>query len=141
MKGESVPDAEHEAWEDTDGLRDEPDAVLPDEARNRLMSWLADAKEELAELKDDGEIEQAAMVEEKIQAVEKHLKQCGFGKHSSNFQNRSNRDRNSVSKAIKSAIKAIAMTNPSLARHLSNSIRTGFNCCYQPEKPTKWVFK
>jgi hypothetical protein len=41
--------------------------------------------------------------------------------------------------AIARAIKSIAEDHPALALHLKNSIKTGFTCCYAPEKETKWV--
>jgi non-specific serine/threonine protein kinase len=54
------------------------------------------------------------------------------------FEDRAKRDRSSVKNAIKRAIKVIAEHDPGLARHLRNSIRTGYSCSYRPEKPVAW---
>jgi len=48
------------------------------------------------------------------------------------------RARKAVSMRIATAIKAIAATNPDLARHLDRSIVTGRYCSYQPETNTRW---
>jgi hypothetical protein len=45
-----------------------------------------------------------------------------------------------VTKRIKAAIENIRASNPTLGRHLANSIRTGHFCCYAPAEPGDWHF-
>lgn len=47
--------------------------------------------------------------------------------------------RSAVTWRIRSAIKKINEGHPELARHLSNSIKTGTDCIYQPEEKVEWL--
>jgi hypothetical protein len=49
--------------------------------------------------------------------------------------------RSNVTKHIKNAIKSIGKQIPSLSAHLTNAIRTGAKCCYQPDpnNPIQWT--
>ncbi|MDQ1743645.1 MAG: hypothetical protein QOE23_1984 [Pseudonocardiales bacterium] len=53
----------------------------------------------------------------------------------------SERARVAVTKAIASALKAIADADPALGRLLRDTIRTGTACCYEPDpsRPVEWV--
>jgi hypothetical protein len=46
--------------------------------------------------------------------------------------------RKAVSARVRDAIRRIESVHPSLGRHLSNAIRTGTYCSYEPEGPTVW---
>ena len=46
--------------------------------------------------------------------------------------------RKAVTSRIRDAIRRIEAVHPALARHLSNSVRTGTFCSYQPEQPVVW---
>jgi hypothetical protein len=47
--------------------------------------------------------------------------------------------RSAVTWRIRSAIARIESCHPQLGAHLSNAIKTGSFCSYQPEKDLKWV--
>jgi hypothetical protein len=46
--------------------------------------------------------------------------------------------RKAVSARIRDAIRRIEAVHPQLGRHLSNAVRTGVFCSYQPESPVAW---
>jgi hypothetical protein len=46
--------------------------------------------------------------------------------------------RKAVTSRLRDAIRRIDATHPVLARHLSNSVRTGTFCSYRPEQPVVW---
>jgi len=46
--------------------------------------------------------------------------------------------RKAVTSRIRDAIRRIDAVHPALARHLSNSVRTGTFCSYRPEQPIIW---
>jgi tetratricopeptide (TPR) repeat protein len=46
--------------------------------------------------------------------------------------------RKAVTSRIRDAIRRIETVHPVLARHLSNSVRTGTFCSYRPEQPVVW---
>ena len=49
------------------------------------------------------------------------------------------RARISVNKRIQAALENIRNADPSLGRHLANSIQTGHSCCYAPIQPIHWL--
>jgi tetratricopeptide (TPR) repeat protein len=51
----------------------------------------------------------------------------------------SERARQSVTKAIRSAIDRIAATDPDLGEHLRRAVRTGTYVCYAPYPPVSWM--
>jgi hypothetical protein len=48
------------------------------------------------------------------------------------------RQRKAVSARVKASIERIEALHPALGRHLRASIRTGFWCGYEPERPVTW---
>jgi len=46
--------------------------------------------------------------------------------------------RKAVTARVRDTIRRIEAVHPELAGHLSNSIRTGTYCSYQPERPVVW---
>ena len=40
---------------------------------------------------------------------------------------------------MKASIDRLDELHPGLGRHLRASVRTGFWCAYQPERPTAWT--
>lgn len=49
------------------------------------------------------------------------------------------RARKAVTARIRLTIGRIEREHPDLGRHLSNSVRTGTTCAYQPETPIQWA--
>jgi tetratricopeptide (TPR) repeat protein len=47
--------------------------------------------------------------------------------------------RKAVSARVRASIDRIEQLDPHLGRHLRSSIRTGFWCSYQPERPVRWL--
>jgi hypothetical protein len=50
------------------------------------------------------------------------------------------RARKAVGKRIRAEIRKLAGLHPVLGRHLSDAIRTGIFCSYDPPEPVEWVF-
>jgi hypothetical protein len=112
--------------------------ILPPEVRTRIKNWSVDAEAKLKAAISAGDAARIAELRHDIQTVQAELKNNGFGRHAKAFPSRAERDRKSVSNAIARAIKTIAASNRPLALHLSNSIRTGYECAYLPEQPPEW---
>jgi hypothetical protein len=84
----------------------------------------------------------AAEASEKLSEInnlELFLKKSTFRGRTGSFKNRPERARTSVKNAISRASEEINELNPTLARHLSVSIKTGYQCCYKPEKKMFWL--
>jgi hypothetical protein len=109
-----------------------PDYLLPTKVIIALQDYLRAKEEELAQAADGAA---RAELADEIKKVRAYLK---VARSNVRFEDRAKRDRTSVRNAIRRAIKVIAKDDEDLARHLKNSIRTGYWCSYQPERPVAW---
>jgi len=109
-----------------------PDRIVPAEVIQSLRAAIQAKTEELERTANPAA---RAELAEEIKNIESCLR---MAETNARFSDRSTRDRSSVKNAIKRAIKAVAEHDPDFARHLRNSIRTGYSCSYQPEKPIEW---
>jgi hypothetical protein len=82
---------------------------------------------------------EAKETEEEIEALTDYLKKNCIVGRSASFSSDADKSRKSVSVAIARAIASIGKIHPVLAKHLKNSIKTGFANCYTPETETQWV--
>jgi hypothetical protein len=54
------------------------------------------------------------------------------------FPDEGEKNRQSVSKALRRTLKDIATYHPKLWEHLNRAVDIGFACRYDPELPTQW---
>ena len=111
------------------------DQTTLQQVRNKMKSLQA----ELISYQKSGNENAAMEAEDEIEGLENYLKDNIHKGRSTIFNSGANKNRKSVCVAIKRAIASIAEDHPALALHLKNSIKTGFSCCYIPEKKTEWV--
>jgi hypothetical protein len=109
-----------------------PDYLLSPGAMIAVQDVLDAKREQLTDAANGAE--RAELLDE-INKLRAYLKEA---RSHIRFEDRAKRDRSSVKNAIKRAIKVIAQHNQDLARHLRNSIRTGYSCSYQPERSVAW---
>src|SRR6476620_6213289 len=50
----------------------------------------------------------------------------------------SERARKAVTNRLRETIAKVRLQAPLLCRHLTNSVRTGIFCTYEPERPIQW---
>ncbi len=64
----------------------------------------------------------------------------GLGGRARRIGDPNERARQSVTKAIRGTIRRIATSHEPLGRYLSNTIRTGITCCFDPDpgRPMAW---
>jgi len=96
-------------------------------------------REELETYQATGNEVAAKEAQAEIQELEEYVKENCNRKRSKSFHSGANKNRKKVWVAINRAIDSIEEDHPALALHLRNSIKTGFSCCYAPEKQTEWV--
>jgi hypothetical protein len=123
------------------GSKAEP--VLDAQAKEAYRGRLEELGEDLQEARDWSDIERIARIEAEIDAVTDELARAtGLGNRDRQLPSPAERARVSVTKAIRSAIKAIERQSPELGAHLAASIHTGRFCSYAPpgERPPKWTF-
>jgi tetratricopeptide (TPR) repeat protein len=107
-------------------------------ARAEYQQRLADLKEELevAERHNDpGRKER--LLSESDALMEELKTRFGRGKDLKAASHRE-RARSTVSKRIRFALDQMRQVNSELAKHLTDSIRTGYNCVYRPTQKINW---
>jgi hypothetical protein len=111
--------------------------VLDPQARAAYRQRLTDLDEELAEATDWNDTERAARIRaEKDFLIRELAAATGLGGRPRQLGSGSERARLNVTRAIRTAITRIAGHAPAAAAHLTQSVRTGTRCCYDPpERP------
>jgi eukaryotic-like serine/threonine-protein kinase len=113
-------------------------------------SWLdPEAKEayrrrlhELDEARRSADPERVTVIDDEIDALTDELgRAVGLGGRDRQLHSPGERGRVSVTKTVRSAIRAIDRQCPALAEHLTASIKTGRLCSYAPpaEAPPRWA--
>lgn len=114
-------------------------AVLDREARAAYRARLGELEEELEEareLRDEGRQEAAAA---ELERLGRELSaSVGLGGRARRGPSAAERARQSVTKAIRGAIRRLQGEHAALGRHLEASVRTGSFCRYAPEHAVGW---
>ncbi len=109
------------------------------EAYRRRLDELGD---DLAQARDWCDPERIAQIEREIDALTHELvRAAGLGGRDRRPASPAERARVSVTKAIRTAIRALDRHHPALGAHLAASVRTGRVCSYAPpgETPPRWA--
>jgi hypothetical protein len=95
----------------------------------------------ILEAEEDGDVGRAERLKLEKKQIRKQIN-ADFDRRGRPRAERSarNRDRNSVSKAVKESINQIRAHHPELAAHLDASIQYGFECEYRSEEDPRWQF-
>ena len=115
--------------------------VLDAAAKEAYRRRLEDLGEDLQQARDWRDPERIAGIELEIEALTGELAQAaGLRGRDRELPSPAERARVSVTKAIRSALKAIDRGAPALGTHLAASIHTGRFCSYAPpgETPPRW---
>jgi len=127
----------------TDSRTDLGDAgeILDANTAKQYKHRLEDLREEIERgqsTNDPGTVEKARAEFDVL--LEQLRAATGLGGRGRRAASHRERARVMVTKRIKAAIENIRASNPTLGRHLANSIRTGHFCCYAPADPGDWQF-
>jgi hypothetical protein len=120
----------------------QPIAVLDRHAKEAYRRRLQELEDELTQARDWQDTERIARIEDEIDALTGELaRAAGLGGRDRQLPSPAERARVSVTKAIRTAIKAIDKHHPDLGAHLTASVRTGRHCSYAPrgETPPRWT--
>ena len=123
-------------------VQDEEGVELIDQkAREEIKAKINSLSEDIEEADSMQDSERSAQLREEYDQLVDHLSgSLGLGGKSRKTGATAERARTAIAWRIKSALKKIEKTHPSLARHLSNSIKTGTACSYKPESSPDWKF-
>lgn len=114
---------------------------LDDAAVASYRQRLHDLEEELDEAERHADAGRASrLAAERDALVDELTKAFGLsGRRRSAGTDPDERLRKAVSARVKASIHRVETLHTSLGRHLRRSVRTGYWCCYEPERPTTWA--
>ncbi|WP_166352576.1 ATP-binding protein [Phytoactinopolyspora limicola] len=125
--------------QDRVGLSGDTGEVIDTQARQTYKRRLEELDSELDALTLARDIGRAEQVQRERDALVDQLAAAyGLGGRARHGNDPAERARSTVAKRVHSAIARIGEQHPALARHLTNSVRTGLYCSYTPEQSTGW---
>jgi len=115
--------------------------LLDDEARRAYRARLRELQEAIAEAAASGAADSVAtMVEERDFLLQELGRAVGLGGRSRRAGSVAERARLNVTRAVKTSVRRIAVTDPVLGAHLDATVHTGAVCVYTPDprSPLRW---
>jgi hypothetical protein len=110
-------------------------AVLDEQAKAAYRQRVEDLREEIDEATADNDGERASRAREELDTLLDALRAAvGLGGRDRRAAATAERARQSVQRAMKSALSKIEEANPGLGRHLAQTVRTGTFCSYMPDE-------
>jgi hypothetical protein len=123
------------------GLHSDAGPALDASSKTSYRERLRDLREELDEAISIGDSGKTAKVHEEIAFLSRELARAvGLGGRDRRVSSEAERARLRVTNVIRSAIRKTAKQHPALGRYLSNSLRTGNFCSFEPDGrfPAGW---
>jgi hypothetical protein len=121
---------------------DDSGPLLDPQARADYQQRLKELHEDLEEAKSFNDIGKVSQIEEEIDFLESELcRSIGLGGRTRKWPSETERSRVNVTNAVRSVLAKLRKENPELARYLSNTIKTGRFCSFEPDPlvPFNWI--
>ncbi|MDR8392625.1 hypothetical protein NC796_15825 [Aliifodinibius sp. S!AR15-10] len=113
--------------------------VLDEQAKSEYRQKISTLQNEIEEAENHQDFEKAGKLQEEYEQLVEHLsKSLGLDGSPRVKGDTVERARSAVTWRIRSAIAKIEKEHPVLGKHLSNSIKTGTFCSYEPEQEEHW---
>jgi hypothetical protein len=126
----------------TEAGRGDADPILDVEARAAYRARLVELQADVDEAAGAGDTERASQARAEMQYLTRELATAiGLGGRPRDHITDAERARQSVTKAIRSAVSRITTQDRRLGVHLAHALRTGALCAYAPDPraPLRWV--
>lgn len=123
------------------GLHSDAGPALDASSKASYRERLRDLRQELDEASSMGDSGKTAKAQEEIAFLSRELvRAVGLGGRDRRVGSEAERARLRVTNVIRSAIRKTAKQHPALGRYLSNSLRTGNFCSFEPDgrSPASW---
>ena len=117
--------------------------VLDAQAKAQYKRRLNDLRQDLNEAEQFNDLDRAVKAQDEMHAIAQYLASAvGLGGRDRKTSSEAERARSAVTKRIKKAIQKIGDAIPSLGRHLTARIKTGYFFSYNPhpDRPVAWKF-
>jgi hypothetical protein len=114
--------------------------ILDEVARKEYQARIVELQHEVDDAHADHDRGRAERAEVELDALIEQLGEAfGLGGRSRPRGSSAERARTAVTYRVRAAIRRLTEVHPELGRHLTNSVRTGTWCSYQPETDVVWV--
>jgi hypothetical protein len=111
------------------------DPILDAQAKAEYKHRLAELREELKDAERFNDDDRTGRIQQERDAIAGQLAAAvGLGGKDRKTRSQAERARTAVTKRIRGSMKRIGKAAPSLGRHLVASIKTGYFCCYNPDR-------
>jgi TolB-like protein/tetratricopeptide (TPR) repeat protein len=115
--------------------------MIDDKAKSEYKQKVQALQIAISDAEEMGLYEKAEQDKEKLDTLIDQLAQTvGIANKTRKTGSSVEKARAAVTWRIRNAIKKIEKVHPQLAKHLSNSIKTGSYCSYKPEISHEWIF-
>jgi TolB-like protein/Tfp pilus assembly protein PilF len=113
--------------------------TIDDKAKKAYKDRLTQLQLDIEEAQLMNDSVRAGHLQEEMDKILGHLSgSLGLGGKSRKIPDQIDKARSAVTWRIRAAIKKVKESHEALGNHLSNSIRTGVFCSYQPENEIEW---
>ncbi len=114
--------------------------AIDDKAKSQYLRRIKELQADIDNAEDMNQVEKIGPLREEYDTILDHLSQSlGLSGKTRKVGSTIEKARSAVTWRIRSAIKKIEVLHPELAKHLSNSIKTGTYCAYKPETNPDWT--
>lgn len=121
-------------------LESQGEEVFDAKARQQYQKRILDLQSDIQQAEQHSDLSRLEKLQDEYDRLIEHLSQSlGLKGSVRKTGSTVERARSPVTWRIRSAIARIERHHPTLAAHLSNSIKTGTFCAYQPERDISWV--
>jgi TolB-like protein len=115
--------------------------VIDEQARQEYRRKITSLQQDIDEAENNQDFETAQKLQIEYEELIEHLSAAmGLNGKIRETGSTVEKARSAVTWRIRNAISKIEQVHPTLGKHLSNSIKTGTFCSYEPEKPVEWVY-
>lgn len=125
------------------GLLRDADPILDAQAKTEYKRRLEDLRMDLKEAERFNDLTRAEQARHEMDALAEQLASAvGLGGRNRRIGSETERARSAVTKRIKSSIRRIGKSIPSLGGHFATRVKTGYFCSYnpQPDPAVAWKF-
>jgi TolB-like protein/tetratricopeptide (TPR) repeat protein len=121
-------------------INDQGEKLIDEKARKQYQQKILDLQNDIQEAENTSDFVNAEKLQEEYDQLVEHLsRSLGLKGKTRETGGTIEKARSALTWRIRNAIARIEQHHPLLGAHLSNAIKTGILCSYQPDREVNWV--
>jgi TolB-like protein/tetratricopeptide (TPR) repeat protein len=121
-------------------INDQGEKLIDEKARKQYQQKILDLQNDIQEAENTSDFLNAEKLQEEYDQLVEHLsRSLGLKGKTRETGGTIEKARSALTWRIRNAIARIEQHHPLLGAHLSNAIKTGILCSYQPDREVNWV--